>query len=229
MNKAKILIVEKENAEAINIKNTILGFGYEVINIVSNYTDTLKVIDMKIPDIITMGINLENGEDGIELAKEIQKLKNIPIIYLTTCDDDETMTRAIETNPISYLLKPINKNELKSALLLAMFKINRSNQLIIDKRCTPLGFDYYFDMETQSLFLKTTPIKLSVKERKLLSILVEAKGSPVSFYEIEYIIWPQSQVTNGAIRTLVYRLRAKLEHKLIEAVPPQGFKLTPVF
>lgn len=229
MDKTKVLIVENEVLTALNIKSTLIKFGYEILGIVSSYEETLESLDRSLPDIIITDTKLRAEKDGIELVKQIQKLKNIPIIYLTSYDDDETMARAIETNPVSYLIKPFIKSQLKSALLLAVFKINRSNKLIIDKRCKPLGFDYYFDMETKSLFYKNKPIKLSVNERKLLTILIESKGSIVSFYEIEYIIWPESQVTSGAIRTLVYRLRTKLEYKLIEAVPQKGFRLSPVF
>lgn len=229
MDKTKVLIVENEIFTAHNIKNTLMEFGYEVLDIILNFEEALESLHKSVPDVIITDIKLQGNKDGIELVKQIQKLKNIPIIYLTSYDDDETMARAIQTNPVSYLIKPFIKSQLKSALLLAVFKINRSNKLIIDKRCKPLGFDYYFDMETKSLFYKNKPIKLSVNERKLLTILVEAKGSIVSFYEIEYILWPESQVTSGAIRTLVYRLRSKLEYKLIEAVPQKGFRLSPVF
>ncbi len=75
-----------------------------------------------------MDINLKNSKDGIETAKEIQKIENIPIIYLTAYSDENTIERAIKTNPISYLLKPFKREELKSTILLGLYKIYESNQ-----------------------------------------------------------------------------------------------------
>ncbi len=47
--------------------------------------------------------------------------------------------------------------------------------------------------------------------------------------EIEHYIWPEMAVSNSTIRTLLYRLRAKVEYKLIETIPSIGCKLTPEF
>ncbi len=66
-------------------------------------------------------------------------------------------------------------------------------------------------------------------KKKLLTILVEAKGSIVSFSNLEYYIWPDAPVSNSALRTLIYRLRSKLEYKLVETIPSIGCKLTPYF
>lgn len=176
-----------------------------------------------------MDINLKNSKDGIETVKDIQRIENIPIIYLTAYSDELTINRAIETNPISYLLKPFKRDELKSTILLGLYKINKSNYENIENKCTYLGFNYYFDLKDGILFYKNIPIKLSNNEKKLLTLLVDSKGSIVSMREIEHYIWPEAAVSNSTIRTLLYRLRAKVEYKLIETIPSIGCKLTPNF
>ncbi|RXK13481.1 DNA-binding response regulator [Halarcobacter mediterraneus] len=226
--KTKILIVEDEILVALDIKNSLIKFGFDVIGITVNYDETLSFIRKFTPDIILMDIHLENSKDGICIVEDMQKIKNIPVIYLTAYYDEKTVNRAIQTNPISYLLKPFNREELKSTIMLAMFKINRFNKFTVDKNCTPLGFDYFYDVCNEILFYKNMPIKLSLNERKLLTILVEAKGSVVSFREIEYLIWTDEPVSDGAIRTLVHRLRIKLEYKIIETIPTVGYKLSPL-
>ncbi len=176
-----------------------------------------------------MDINLGNSKDGIETVKDIQKIENIPIIYLTAYSDENTIKRAIETNPISYLLKPFKREELKTAILLGLFKLHKSNQVNIDNKCKSIGFNYYYDVENEILYYKTIPVKLSINEKRLLTILVEAKGAIVSFRELEYLIWPDAPVSDSALRTLIYRLRVKLEYKIIESIPSLGCKLTPIF
>lgn len=227
--KIKILVVEDETIVSLDIKKALEQLNFKVTNCVTNEKDTLASIKKEIPDIILMDIYLENSKDGILIVEKIQKIKNIPIIYLTAYSDENTINRALETNPVGYLLKPFKREELKSTILLAFYKINKSNITNINNNCKVLGFNYYYDLKNQILFYKNIPIKLSLKEKYLLTILVEAKGSIVSFMEIEYLIWPDGTVSNSALRTLIYRLRSKLEYKLIETIPSIGCKLTPNF
>lgn len=229
MKKTKVLIVEDEIIVGMEIESALKKLDFDVIDIATNYNEALSAIKVITPDIILMDINLRDSKDGIDTTIEIQKNKNIPIIYLTAYFDEKTVNRAIETNPVSYLLKPFKREELKSTIMLAMYKINRSNKYIVDKKCFPLGFEYFYDLSNEILFFKTIPIKLSMNERKLLTILVESKGAIVSFREIEYLIWPNEPVSDGALRILIYRLRVKLEYKIIETIPTVGYKLTPLF
>lgn len=227
MDKIKVLIVEDEAIVALDIKKTVLKLGFKVTNCVTNYNDALSSVKTNCPDIILMDINLKNSKDGIQTAKAIQKIRNIPIIYLTAYSDETTINKAIETNPISYLLKPFKREDLKSTILLGIYKVHNTNKEIIKEKCINIGFNYYYDLYNETLYYKMLPVKLSLNERKLMTILVEAKGAIVSFREIEYLIWPDIAISDSALRTLIYRLRTKLEYKIIETIPSTGCKLTP--
>ena len=227
MNKVKILIVEDETIVALDIKSAIQKLGYEVTNTATSCDEALKCISQNEPDIILMDINIKGSKDGIETTQEIQKIKNIPVIYLTAYADDDTIKRAVQTNPIGYLTKPFKREELKSTILLGLFKVNQPNQIVVENDCNCLGFDYYYDLKHQNLYYQNRPIKLSSREKTLLTLLVEARGAIVPFSVLEYNIWPSEPVSDSALRTLIYRLRSKLEHKLIETTTSFGCKLTP--
>lgn len=104
MQKVKILIVEDEPIVALDIKNTLVKLGHIVTDTVTNHDDALSSIAVNEPDIIFMDIHLENSKNGIETTQDIQKIKNIPVVYLTAFSDDATMQKAIDTNPVSYIL-----------------------------------------------------------------------------------------------------------------------------
>lgn len=227
--KTKILVVEDEILVALDIERSLKKLDFNVVAIATNYDEALDAVKKYIPDIIIMDIHLEGSKDGITTVKAIQKIKNIPIIYLTAYYDEKTVNKAILTNPASYLLKPFKTEELKSTIMLTVFKINRFNKAFINENCTPIGFDYYYDLGNETLYFKDMPIKISGNERKLLTILVEAKGAIVSFRQLEYLIWSQEPVSDSAIRTLIHRLRTKLEYKIIETIPSVGCKLSPIF
>ncbi|XPV54859.1 MAG: winged helix-turn-helix domain-containing protein [Halarcobacter ebronensis] len=171
------------------------------------------------------GYKPKNSKSGIEAAIDIQKIKNIPIIYITAYSDEITIKKAVKTNPLAYLLKPFKREELKTTIYLALHKINSSYELFKNEDFIHLGLNYYYNIKDETLFYENLRIKLSIKERALLSILVEAKGNIVSFNSLEYQLWPDYPVSKGALRTLIYRLRTKLEYKLIETIPSLGCKI----
>jgi len=227
MDKIDILIVEDEAIVALEIKRTILKMGFGVTDMVTNYDDAIKSIKEKLPNIVLLDIYLKNSKDGIETAHAIKEIASVPIIYLTAFCDDKTIERAVETNPIGYLVKPFKREDLKSTLQLAIYKIKNSKS--IESHLTPIGEGYFYDLENHNLFFKEHPIKLSQKETLLLEILVEAKGEIVPFSTLEHHIWQGNLVSDSALRTLLYRLRGKLEYRLIETVPSFGFKLFSPF
>jgi len=227
MTKTKLLIVEDESIVALDIKNALVKLGHEVIACVSNAEDAMACIKKTKPDIIIMDIHLNHSKDGIETAEDIQRVANIPIIYLTAFADDETISRAVKTNPIGYLIKPFKREELKSTILLGLHKKTMAEGTVVDAYLTPLGFHYSYDLKGGQLFYNNMPLRLSINENLLLKILIEAKGQVVSFSELEYFIWPHSPISRSTLRTLIYRTRSKLEYKIIETIPFVGCKITP--
>ena len=101
----KILLVEDENIEAMDIKRTLESFGYEVPYVVSSSEEAVeKALDM-MPDLILMDIILKGEIDGIETVSKIKDL-NIPVIYLTAHFDDKTIQKAKITELFGYIIKP---------------------------------------------------------------------------------------------------------------------------
>jgi len=223
MDKVNILIVEDEAIVALDIKRTILKMGFAVTDMVTNYDDAIKSIEEKKPDILLLDINLKNSKDGIETATAIKKIVDVPILYLTAFSDDETINRAVQTNPIGYLVKPFKQEDLKSVLQLGIYKMQ--SEVSLESELTPLGEGYFYDLVNHNLFFQQHPIKLSQKEKLLLELLIKVKGEIVPFSTLEHHIWQGNLVSDSALRTLLYRLRGKLEYMIIETVPSFGIRL----
>lgn len=224
MNNTKILIIEDETIVALDIKRIVKSLGYEVTDTVTNFESAINSVEKNRPDIILSDINLNSDKNGIDIIETIQKKDFIPTIYITAYSDELTIQRAIKTNPMGYILKPFRKEDIKSALLLTIYKLQNEK---IEKNSSfiKLNDGYFYDLKNETLYYNTKPIKLSIKERQLLTILVEAKGNIVSFSDLEYLLWPDAPVSNSSLRTLVYRLRTKLEYKCIETISSIGCKI----
>ena len=225
MNNVKILIIEDEAIVALDIKRIINNLGHDIVDIVSSFEDAIKSVKKNSPQLIFSDINLGKEKDGIDIIEEIQKEKFIPVVYLTAYSDEETIQRAIRTNPLGYILKPFKKEDIKSTLLLSIYKL-KTQTFDNNNSYEKLGFDYFYDLENEILFFKSEPIKLSLKEKKLLTILVEAKGNIVSFKYLEYILWPDAPISDSTLRTLIYRLRTKLNYKIIDTISSIGCKIS---
>ncbi len=119
---AKIMVVEDESIVAKDIQNRLKRLGYKVNDIVSSGEEAIRKAAETQPDLILMDIVLKGEIDGIEAAKQINTLFNVPIVYLTAYADDSTIQRAKITEPFGYILKPFQTKELHSAIQIALYK-----------------------------------------------------------------------------------------------------------
>jgi PAS domain S-box-containing protein len=130
MSEVKILLVEDESIEAMDIKRTLESFGFKVPYIASNGEEALKKVLEIMPDLILMDIILKGQIDGIDVASKIKKL-NIPVIFLTAYPEDDTIERAKLTEPYGYIVKPYGSTELKHIIKLAIYK-NKMEKEFLD-------------------------------------------------------------------------------------------------
>jgi PAS domain S-box-containing protein len=125
----KILLVEDESIEALDIKRTLESFGYEVPYIASSSEEAVDKALEIMPNLILMDIILKGESNGIDAASKIKEL-NIPIIYLTAHSEEATIERAKLTEPYGYIIKPYDPLELKYSIELAIYKNKMEKQLV---------------------------------------------------------------------------------------------------
>ena len=113
----KVLIVEDEQLVAYLMENYVTENNWcEVIASVDNGDEAIEIARNEKPDFILMDVRIEGDKDGIETALSINKENNIPIIYTSGNTDDQTTERAKKTNIAGFLVKPVNKEELRKLL-----------------------------------------------------------------------------------------------------------------
>jgi PAS domain S-box-containing protein len=128
MSDVKILLVEDESVEAMDIKRTLESFNYEVPYVASSGEEAVEKALAIMPDLILMDIVLKGDIDGIEAVSKIKGL-NIPIIYLTAHSEESTIEKAKLTEPFGYIIKPYDRTELKYAIELAIYKNKMEKKL----------------------------------------------------------------------------------------------------
>lgn len=132
MDSVKILVVEDEMIIGAKISMQLTNLGYEVTGILPRGEDALVHVQENKPDIVLLDINLKGEINGIETAIQLQRLGNIPIIYLTANSDEATFNQAKATRPYAFISKPYKQLDLQRAIELTISRIAEDvNGLIV--------------------------------------------------------------------------------------------------
>lgn len=123
----KILIVDDEVLIADYIKDILVNKGFINVEVSYDSKDATEKIKLFNPEILILDINIDTKYSGIEIAKIVKS--GSKVIYLTAQNDESTVLKALETNPLNYLTKPIREIELISAVKLAC-QILKKNYLV---------------------------------------------------------------------------------------------------
>lgn len=221
-----------------NLKNKTLLYAEDELSVQAQYTTYFKNIFKKVYiasngeevlnlykenkiDALILDINMPRI-NGLELTRQIKSLNpNIPIILLTARFDKETLKEAIELQLLTYLEKPVSRNNLKEAL-------NKLSKNFEDKNIINLwqieGNFYYWNNNQKFLYINDKNIKLTKKETLFLNLLIE-KNSICTYQDIYEYIWENSdkQYNESTIKTLLSSLRLKLPNNAIKSIYGIGY------
>jgi PAS domain S-box-containing protein len=129
MTDIKILIVEDEGIEALDIQHRLVNLGYALPQIAFSGEEAVRMAEEICPDLVLMDIMLHGEIDGVEAARRIKARLGIPIIYLTAYANDDIVQRAKLTDPYGYIVKPFKERELHIAIEMALYKHRMEKQL----------------------------------------------------------------------------------------------------
>ena len=172
----KAIIVDDESA---NVKNlTILLNKYcpqvEILGFANNNQDGLSLFEVEKPDLLFLDIQLDN-DTGFNLLKLLPK-KDFEVIFVTAYDNYGI--QAIKFAALDYILKPIDIDELVSAVNKAEIKLKEKHQTMqLDFLVSHIKRDH------------AVPLKIALPQQKeivyvLLTNIVrcEAEGTYTFFY-----------------------------------------------
>lgn len=160
-----LLIVEDSINYAVELEQLATEIGFNVVGVVDNSADALDTIFSNAPDVILMDINIKGKLSGIEIAKKIHHL-NIPVLYITSFNDEATYNEALESNLIGYIVKPVDKLTLGTSLKLLI-----KNALVDDDR--KQNPELYIKEEEEFIFFMKNNIYQKVNVNQICYIKSE--------------------------------------------------------
>ena len=121
----EILIVD-DNADIRNILNElILDAGYKT-RVAANYSQALKEIDKKVPDVAILDVKLDKGDnDGIQLLSHIKsKNQDVPVIMISGHANIEMAISSLKHGAFEFVEKPFDQTRLLNFISRAVENIN---------------------------------------------------------------------------------------------------------
>lgn len=216
----RVLIVEDELIAAENLKEFLEEEAHEVLAVTDRGSEAIELARQLRPDAVLMDIMLKDGLSGSEAALRIRQICDTRIVFITAYALDEMLDYAMQADAEAYLVKPYNKEQIKTTMRLVQRKGKQTPKL---ERIALFG-GYAFDPADEQLYNGSVPIKLGPKARLLLSLLCKSAGSSVSHAQICGQLWSE-EVDDGVLRALIYRIRVALGVDLIENVRDIGYRV----
>ena len=131
----KILIVEDDESIADSLKEMLENRDY-IVEVSYSKKETLEKLNEYI-DLILLDIQLPDG-NGISLCKEIKEKYEMPIIFLSCLNDEDTIVRGLNEGGDDYVCKPFGIKELCARIECNLRKVTKQqgvyyiDDLIID-------------------------------------------------------------------------------------------------
>lgn len=176
----KILLVDDSELSRKIVKTTLVQNGYDVLCASNSFEAIEYVKTVDAIDLVLMDIELENGNDGIDAAKEILKIKNVPITFLTANSSKEILEKIDGVGNYGYISKGIEKYAFLSSVNTSINLFNSVSeakfyQEVYDnanEEIYIIGLDNYEILSTNKLACKNLMLsELELKEKTISEII----------------------------------------------------------
>lgn len=219
----KILIAEDDEKLRNELEIFLNNNGYETISI-KTFDDTLNDILKINPRLLLLDINLP-GAAGEYICKELRKKSNMPIIIITSRDNEIDELLSINNGADHYVTKPFNIH----ILLAKIHSLLRRSSMI----CGEVVIDasnFLLNVDKSTIYKDGNVLELTKNEFRILKILVQNIDKIVTREEIMVCLWDSDSFIGDSTLTVnMTRLRNKLDeiglNGLIETKRGQGYIL----
>lgn len=215
----KILLVEDNKSIIKGLEYAFAQNGYSC-----EYCLSLDEAVRKAPfnyDVAVLDIMLPDG-NGFDLFKKIRRYSDLPVIFLTAVDDEDSVVNGLELGADDYITKPFSTRELIARIKRVTNKNSKKNIITVS--------GVTLDLDKSAVFENGKQLELTALEYKLLSLLMQNAGKVVTRELIFEKIWDVSGnfVNDNTLTVYIKRIRKKLDADIIKTVKGMGYQVSEV-
>ncbi len=222
-----IAIVEDDNNIRELLVYTLNNTGFEAIGF-SNGDDFYESLKLNSYQLVLLDIMLTNENDGIAILKNLKKeqaTSRIPVILLTAKDTEYDKIVGLDSGADDYVTKPFGMMELVARIKAVLRRVNTNGS----EEVKVITYqELKVDDGEHKVYLKNQEIELTLKEYKLLVLLLNNVGSVLNRDKILQKIWGydfdgETRTVDVHIRSL--RLKLKDYGDYLETVRGVGYRI----
>ena len=222
----RILVVDDDPETLRYVRGILSEAGY-MPRVTADPEEALLLFGAERPRLVLLDLLLP-GSDGIELMEMMLRIAEVPVVFVSAYNRDETIARALEAGAADYVVKPFSATELVARVRAALRR-----RLAVPPVEPPGPFvsgDLIIDYEYRRVSVKEESVQLTPTEYELLCELSINAGRVLTFSHLLERVWgPERSRDRRSLRTYVKRLRTKLEKdgspRHIFAEPRVGYRM----
>ena len=204
-----IAVVEDEKELCESLKLLLIDKGYEIVT-AGSCGEADKFIGNPQIDMFLLDVKLPDGS-GFDICRKIRKSSEVPVIFLTSCDNEEEIVTGLDIGADDYVVKPFSPSEVMARLRAVLRRINR-DEVSADSDSVLRINNMEVNLDEYSFMIDGKKIPLTKKEVETMWTLA---GNPNKVFTRDNLLdslWGYDYY--GDSRTVdshIKRLRAKID------------------
>ena len=213
----KLLVVEDNKMIREGLAEFLKGSGYSVIE-AKDGKEALDKFNLEV-NLIILDINLP-FINGLEVLKTIRKESTVPVLMLTSFNDEEYKIDAFTNLAYGYIEKPFSLPVLK-ARIDSLIKKNFVLMDVFEYKNVEVNFESY------SAKLNGINVEINAKEIEILKYLLENESKALTRMQIIDNVWKETDEIpfDRVVDVYIKELRKKLKLDCITTIRNVGYKL----
>lgn len=207
----RILVVDDEQDLCEILQYNLETEGYEVHT--ANSAEEALRLPLENYDLILLDVMM-GQMSGFQMAlkmKENPVTSQVPIIFITALEGEDSLVRGLNIGADDYMVKPLSLREVKARIKAVL---RRSMKIEIQEKTASDCYSFQglcINREAKSASIDGQPLQLTKLEYEMLSLLLSNMGKAFSREEMLEHCWPKDAIVlDRTVDVNINRLRKKI-------------------
>ena len=220
----KLLIVEDDETIRFGLKYYLEQEGFDIYQ-AATLKEAFNKFSQTNFDLVLLDLNLPDG-NGFDLYRDMQKIKEVPTIFLTANDQEVSIVMGLDMGADDYITKPFKARELLSRIKTVLRRSGKKQDNTIQ-----IG-NVVLDMHQAKVLKNGVDVMLTALEYKIFLTLALNYNQVLKRESILANIWDVNEeyVNDNTLTVYIKRIREKIEDdpnhpRIIQTVRKLGYKV----
>lgn len=200
-----VFIVEDDATIASLVAENLRKWGFGCV-CADNFAQIVEEFEEANANLVLMDISLP-FYNGFYWCEKIRKISSVPIIFLSSRNENMDIVMAMNMGADDYITKPFSMDVLTAkinAVLRRAYSYTEEMEVLQAKGTL-------LNVGDMTLTYNGEKLELTKNEQRILKTLIERKNNVVSRYELIKALWEsESFIDDNTLTVNINRLRAKL-------------------